>query len=173
MSIYYEYATYGKNLLCYLMLVVVSIGIHLNLLEKLFVKTLVKIFLLHFLEYACWFMSIRILHMKEHSISVGQARYTTSVVSKYLSTATVKTSKKFYNTTFPSDSLFTKDDVSTIDDEVEKLTREWKINYRACIRSLIYLLSTTADLSFAVHKLARFSSNHGKAHFEGLVHLLR
>ena len=29
------------------------------------------------------------------------------------------------------------------------------------------------DLSFAVHKLANFSANPGKVHFEGLVHLLR
>ena len=29
------------------------------------------------------------------------------------------------------------------------------------------------DLSFAVHKLAKFSVNPGKVHFEGLVHLLR
>ena len=29
------------------------------------------------------------------------------------------------------------------------------------------------DLSFAVQKLAKFSSNPSKVHFEGLVHLLR
>ena len=29
------------------------------------------------------------------------------------------------------------------------------------------------DLSFAVHKLAKFSDNPGKVNFEGLVHLLR
>ena len=29
------------------------------------------------------------------------------------------------------------------------------------------------DLSFAVHKLANFSANPGKVHFEGLLHLLR
>ena len=29
------------------------------------------------------------------------------------------------------------------------------------------------DLSFAVHKLAKFSTNPGKLHFEGLVHLFR
>ena len=29
------------------------------------------------------------------------------------------------------------------------------------------------DLSFAVHKLAKFSSNPGKLHFEGLINLLR
>ena len=29
------------------------------------------------------------------------------------------------------------------------------------------------DLSFAVHKLAKFSANPGKVHFEGLIHLFR
>ena len=29
------------------------------------------------------------------------------------------------------------------------------------------------DLSFAVQKLAKFSANPGKVHFEGLIHLLR
>ena len=29
------------------------------------------------------------------------------------------------------------------------------------------------DLSFSVHKVAKFSANTGKVHFEGLVHLLR
>ena len=29
------------------------------------------------------------------------------------------------------------------------------------------------DLSFSVHKLANFSANHGRIHFEGLIHLLR
>ena len=35
------------------------------------------------------------------------------------------------------------------------------------------MLSTRVDLSFLVHKLANFSSNPGKVHFEFLVHLLR
>ena len=50
---------------------------------------------------------------------------------------------------------------------------EYHIHYRDCIGSLIYLLSTRLDLSFAVHKLSMFSANPGKVHFEGLVHLLR
>ena len=69
--------------------------------------------------------------------------------------------------------ISTKEDVFTSDEQVEKLTREYSIHYRACIGSLIYLLSTRVDLSFAVHKLARFSANPGKVHFEVLVHLLR
>ena len=76
-------------------------------------------------------------------------------------------------TTFPFDMIFTKDDVSTSDEQVEKLTRELNTHYRASIRSLIYLLYTRVDLSFEVQKLAKFLSNPGKINFEELVHLLR
>ena len=111
--------------------------------------------------------------MKDHSISVDQARYGTSIVAKYLYTATVKVSTKFYKTTLPADMIFTKEDSYTSDEQVEKLTSEFNIHYRACIGSLIYLLSTRVDLSFAVHKLEKFSTNTSKVHFEGLIHLLR
>ena len=108
---------------------------------------------MNFLVFAHWFMSIRISHLKDHYISVDQARYATSIVVKYLYTATVKVSNKFYKTTLPSDMIFTKEDVSTSDEQIEKLTREYNIHYRSCIGSLICLLSTRVDLSFAVHKL--------------------
>ena len=68
--------------------------------------------------------------------------------------------------------IFKKEDVSTSDEQVRKLTREYNINYRAFIGSLIYLLSTRLDLIFAVHKLAKSSANPGKIQFEGLIHLL-
>ena len=61
--------------------------------------------------------------------------------------------------------IFTKEDVSTSDEQITKLTREYNIHYRACICSLIYLLSKIVDLSFAVHKLANVSANPGKVHF--------
>ena len=69
--------------------------------------------------------------------------------------------------------VFTKDDTSTSDEQVEKLNREYNIHYRACTCSLIYLLSTRGDLIFEVHKLSKFSANRGKVHFDGLIHLLR
>ena len=69
--------------------------------------------------------------------------------------------------------IFTKADAYTSDEQVEKLTREFNIHYRAFIVSLIYLLSTIVGLSFAVHKLAKFLSNPGKVHYEALVHFLR
>ena len=118
-------------------------------------------------------MSIIISQLKDHSISVDHARYATSIVAKYLDTDTFKASTKFYKTTLTSDMIFTKDDTYTSDEQVDKLTREFNIHYRACIGSLIYLLSTRADLSFAVHKFEKFSENPGKVYFEVLVHLLR
>ena len=63
-------------------------------------------------------MSIRISQIKDHFISVGQARYATSIVTKSLDTVTVKVSTKFYKTTFPSDMIFIKEDVSTSDEQV-------------------------------------------------------
>ena len=117
-------------------------------------------------------MSMRISQLKDHPSYVYQARYATSIVAKYLDTATVKVSNKFYNTTLPAEMIFTKEDVSTSDEQVEKLTMEYNIHYRSCIGSLLYLLFTRVDFSFAVHKLAKFSANPGKVHFEGLIHLL-
>ena len=82
-----------------------------------------KIFHVNFLVYAHWFMSIRISQMRDHSISVDQTRYATYIVVKYLYTATVKASKAFYNTTLPSDIIFTKADAYTSDEQVDKFTR--------------------------------------------------
>ena len=111
--------------------------------------------------------------MKDHSISVDKAIYATSIVDKYLDNATVNTSKKFYNTTLASDTIFTRADSSTSDEYIDNLTREFNIHYRACIGSLIYLLSTRADLILSVHKLEKFSSNTRKINFKVLVNILR
>ena len=68
-------------------------------------------------------MSIRISQFKDHSISVDQARYDTYIVAKYFDTATVKVSNKFYKTTMPAEIILTKEDVSTSDEQIERLTR--------------------------------------------------
>ena len=85
---------------------------------KWFVDTLGKIFHVNFLGFAHWFMPIIISQLKDHSISVDQARYATSIVAKYLETDTVKVSNKFYKTTLSSDMIFTKEDVSTSDEKI-------------------------------------------------------
>ena len=48
-----------------------------------------------------------------------------------MDTTTVKAIKNFYNNTFPSNIIFTKEDVSTSDEKIEKLTREFNIHYRS------------------------------------------
>ena len=58
------------------------------------VETIVKRFHVNFLGYAHWFMSIIISQMKDHYISVDQARYDISIVEKYLDNATVEANKK-------------------------------------------------------------------------------
>ena len=56
--------------------------------------------------------------MKDHSISVDHARYTTFIVAKYFDNATVKASTKFYNTTFSYDMISTEYDTSSSDEQV-------------------------------------------------------
>ena len=142
MSICYKYAPYGTNIVvlscvydCFYCYTYEAIG-------KCFVDTLEKRFHVNFLEYAYWYMSIIIAQMKDHSILGDQAIYATYIVAKYLYTAIVKTGKKIYNTIFPYDIIFTEVDAYNSDEKVEKLTREFNIHYRACIGSLVYLLST-------------------------------
>ena len=124
MSIYYKYAPYGSKIV---VLSYVDDCVHWYTNEDLgkwFVYTLVKRFHVNFLGFAHWVMSIRISQLKDHSISVDQARYATSIVEKYLDTDTVKVSTKFYKTTLPDDMIFTKEDVSTSYKQVDNLTRE-------------------------------------------------
>ena len=45
---------------------------------------------------------------------MNQDRYAISIVVKYLYTATVKVTPKFYKTTFPADMIFTKDFLSAM-----------------------------------------------------------
>ena len=142
MSIYYKYAPDGSKIVV-LSYVDDCVYWYTNEdLGKWFVDTLGKRFHMNFLGYAHWFMSIRISQLKDHSISVYQDRYATSIVAKYLDTDTVKVSNKFYKTKLTADMIFKKEDVYTSDEQVEKLTREYNIHYRACIGSLIYMLST-------------------------------
>ena len=108
MSIYYKYAPDGSKIV-FLSYVDDCVYWYTNEhIGKCFVDTLGKRFHVKFLGFAHCFMSIRISQLKYHYISVDQARYATSIVAKYLDTATVKASKKFYKTTLPSDMIFTK-----------------------------------------------------------------
>ena len=109
---------------------------------------LVNKFHVNLLQYAHWFMLIRISQIKDHYISVDQSIYSTYIVEKYLDNSTVKTSTKLYNTNFPYDMIFTKAYVSTSDDQADNFTREINVRYRVCIGSLIYLSYKRVDFIF-------------------------
>ena len=107
MYIYYKYATYGSKTVV-LSYVDDCVYWYTNeYIGKWFVDTLGKRFHVNFLGYAHWFMSIRISQMKDHSISVNQAKCATSIVAKYLDTDIVKVSTKFYKTKLQADMIFT------------------------------------------------------------------
>ena len=123
MSIYYKYEPDGKKMF---VISYVDDCVYWYTYEdpgKCFVGNLGKIFHVKFLVYAHWFILIRLSYMKDHSISVYQSSYVTYIVDKYMDTATVNTGKKFHKTIFPSDVIFTKDDVSISYGQVKKLTR--------------------------------------------------
>ena len=123
MFIYYKYAPDGTKQIVLSYVDDCVYWYTSEALGKWFVYDLGKRFHFNFLGYAHWFMSIRISQMKDHSISVDQDRYSTSILDKYLDTVTVKTSKGFYKTNFPSDMIFTKSDASTRYEQVDKLNR--------------------------------------------------
>ena len=118
-------------------------------------------------------MCIIISQFKNYSISVDQSRHATSVVAKYLDSFTIKENSEFNKNTLPHDLIFTKAYNSASDEKLVLLLREYNIHFRACEVSFVYLLSNIVYFCFAVNKLAKFSSNPGKVHFEYLVHLLR
>ena len=118
MSIYYKYSPDGSRIIVLSYIDYYVYWYTSEALGKWFVDTLGKRFHVNFLGYTHYFMSIRIYQMKDHSIYEDQARYNNSIVSKYLDIVTVKAIKTFYKTTFPSDMIFTKDDISTSDEKV-------------------------------------------------------
>ena len=82
MSIYYKYVPDGA-IIVVLSYVDDCVYWYANEdIGKWFVYTLGKRFHVNLLGYAHWFTSIITTQMKDHSISVDQARYDTSIVAK-------------------------------------------------------------------------------------------
>ena len=82
MSIYYKYAPNGSKIIVLSYVDDCVYWYTSEALVKWFVDTLGKIIHVNFLGYAHWFMSIIISQIKDHYISVDQARYNTSIVAK-------------------------------------------------------------------------------------------
>ena len=69
-------------------------------------------------------MYIGISQLKDHSLSVDQAKYATSVIKDYLDTSTIKENPKFHKTTLPHDMILTKEYASISGEKVGVLSIE-------------------------------------------------
>ena len=123
MSIYYKYTPDGTKIIVLSYVDDCVYWYTYKSPEKTIVDALEKRLHVNFWVYEHWFMSIRIFQMKNHTIYIDLTRYANFIAAKYLDTFTFKTITQVYNTTFPSDMIFTKTDESNSDDQVNMLTR--------------------------------------------------
>ena len=84
-------------------------------------------------------MSIRILQIRDHSISVDQEMYATYVLENYLETDTIKENSKFHRNTVPHNMIFIKKYDSTRNEKAEILYRAYNIQYINVLGQIIYL----------------------------------
>ena len=98
MSIYYKYASDGSKIVVLSYVDDCVYWYTSDSPRKWFVDTLGNRFHVNFLVYAYWFMSIRNSQIKDHSISVDQARYATSIVEKYLVLFLTVAVSKYFST---------------------------------------------------------------------------
>ena len=99
MYIYDKYALYGTKIVVLFYVDDCVYWYTSEAIQKWFVDALGKIFHVNFLGCEHWFMSIRILQMRDHSISVYQARYATSIVVNTWMLPQLRRVQIFYNTT--------------------------------------------------------------------------
>ena len=69
-------------------------------------------------------MSIRITQHVDFSVTADQSRYCLAIVNKYLAGATIAPDDKRHNRTLPNDFVFTRDDASENDVQIEELMRQ-------------------------------------------------
>ena len=135
-----------------------------------FEKQLSSKFKVTFQGHAHWFLSMRILQDKNENITLDQSCYAKNLVQRHLGNSMPinKVSR-----TLPAEFIATKNDCSKNEKEVEQLSEEYRIDYPSAIGSLIYLLNTRPDLTFAVTKLAKYMKLSGRNHFMGVIHKLK
>jgi hypothetical protein len=130
-------------------------------------------FALEKLGQAHWYLATRIIQQVNYDITLDQSKYCKSIIKRYLESAGCKNVTQTHTTPLPSGFVPSLEDLSPTDDDAHTLSIEYKIDFRSCIGSLIYLTLTRTDILYAVNKLAKFDHRPGKTHFDALVHVLR
>jgi hypothetical protein len=110
--------------------------------------------------------------MDRTSIELDQSRYCTAIVKKYLDVAGAPKVDRAHSTPLPLDFILTSNDCSTDEAAAKALEREYNIDFASCVGSLIYLGMTRCDVVHTVNKLAKFTRQPGRNHFEALLHVL-
>jgi hypothetical protein len=98
-----------------------------------------------------------------------------SVYSKkiYLDTAGTAKNERQHVTPLALDFIPSADDCSQDEVVAEQLEKEYNIDFASSIGSLIYLGMTRCNIVYTVNKLAKFTRQPGRNHYEALLHLLR
>ena len=118
--------------------------------------------------HAHWFLSMRISRDKYGNYTLYQSRYTKNLVRKHLGDMQTRSIKR----ALPETWIATKKVIAKDLNEVTQLSEEYRMDYPSTIGSLIYLLNTRPDITFAVTKLAKFMQMPGRRHFKALIRLL-
>jgi hypothetical protein len=130
-------------------------------------------FHLELMGQAHWYLGTRINQLSNYDIELDQSRYCLSIIKKYLETAGAAKNDRPHVTPFALDFVPTADDCSSDENAALQLQKEYNIDFASCIGSLIYLGMTRCDIVYAVNKLAKFTRQPGRNHFNALLHLLR
>jgi len=130
-------------------------------------------FNLELIGQAHWYLGTRINRLANYDIALDQSRYCLSIVKKYLDTAGNAKNERQHVTPLALDFIPTTDDCSQDEVVAGQLEKEYNIDFASCIGSLIYLSMTRCDIVYTVNKLAKFTRQPGRNHFEALLHLLR
>ena len=109
---------------------------------------------------------MRITRSIDGNYTLDWCRYTKSVIKKLLGISGARFTKQ----PLPSEWEASKQHESKNKQEAKKLAEQFRMEYSSVIGSLIYLLYTLPDITFAVTKFMRTS---GQEHFHGLIHLLQ
>jgi len=130
-------------------------------------------FNLELIGQAHWYLGTRINQLANYDIKLDQSRYCLSIVKKYLDTAGKPKNDREHITPLALDFIPTSDDCSSSEDAARQLEKEYSIDFASCIGSLIYLGMTRCDIVHAVNKLAKYTKQPERNHFNALLHVLR
>ena len=118
--------------------------------------------------HAYWFLLMQISRDKYSNYTLDQSRCMKNLVRKHLGDTKTRSIKR----ALPETWIATNKDIAKDLNEVTKLSEEYQIDYPSAVGSLIYLLTTRPDITFAVTKLAKLMQMPGRGHLKALIHLL-